>query len=285
MNAPAPPRIVLGLHPGDPGEECIHVASKLAMAMQAAIHALLVEEQAVMDAAALPFTRIVARRGQAAPEFTTQSMEKAASLAERRFRRALSDEAQPVSIPWSVQRQRGELTVALSACAGSSDIVMLPGATARSAGRLAVARLMASRVRGVVIARRQPAPARNASAPVVAIDSGSPGGAAAMVLAAQLAAGLERDLHVLVLAGSTREAELTEARVRELALSDREISIHRLPASRGDAIKTRLAGLGAALVVASIDTPALASDAAIIELQRASGAPLLLAGKTDQLER
>jgi hypothetical protein len=284
MNATAPTRIVLGLQPGDSGEDCIHIASRLAHAMRAAIHALLVEEQTVMDAAALPFTRIVARSGQTVPEFTPQSMEKAASLAERRFRRALSVEAQPVSIPWSVQRQRGELAAALSACASSSDIVMLPGAAARQPSRLPMVRGMASRVRGVVIVRRQPAPVNNASAPVVVLDEGSPGGTAALALAAQFAAGMDRTLHVLVVADSTFDAEAIEQRVRHLAMQARHVHVHRLPAGRGDAMKARLAGLGAALVVASIDTPALASDAAIIELQRASGAPLLLAGKPGQLE-
>lgn len=284
MNATAPTRIVLGLQPGDAGEDCIHLASKLATAMQAAIHALLVEEQSMVDAAALPLTRIVARPGQAAPEFTTQSMEQAVSRAERRFRRAFSVEAQPVRIPWSVQRQRGELAAALSACASAADIVLLPGAAVRQPNRLPMVRSVASRVRGVVIVRRQPAPVNNASAPVVVMDEGSPGGAAALALSAEFAAGMDRPLHVLVVAQSTLDAEAIEQRARDLAMQARHVHVHRLPASRGDAIKTRLAGLGAALVVASIDTPSLASDAAIVELQRAGGAPLLLAGTPDELE-
>ncbi len=280
MNDPAQTRIVLGLQPGDAGEDCIHVASRLAMAMQAAIHALLVEEQTVLDAAALPLTRIVARPGQTPPEFTVATIERATIRAERRFRQALSAEAQPMRIPWSVQRKRGELAQALSAFAGAADIVMLPEARERNLNRLLMARVMASRVRGVVIARRVNAVVRNGTGPVVVLDEGGHGGATAVALAAKLAAGMGRPLHVLVLAGSAHEAEVIEQRAVELTMQLREAHLHRLPAARGDAIKARLASLGAVLVVASIDTPALVSDAAILELQRASGAPLLLSGTT-----
>lgn len=278
MNDPAPTRIVLGLQPGDAGEDCIHVASRLAMAMQAAIHALVVEEQILLDAAALPFTRIVARPGQTPPEFSVATVERATTRAERRVRQALSAEAQPMRIPWSVQRQRGELAQALSAFAGAADIVMLPEARGRNLNRLVMARVMASRVRGVVIARRENAIVRNGSGPVVVLDQGGPGGDRAVALAARLAAGMGRPLDVLVLAGSSHEAEIIEQRVFELTAPLREAHLHRLPADRGDAIKARLTSLGAALLVASIDTPALASDAAILELQRAGGAPLLLSG-------
>ena len=276
MNDPAPTRIVLGLQPGDAGEDCIHVASRLAMAMQAAIHALVVEEQTLLDAAALPFTRIVARPGQTPPEFSVATVERATTRAERRFRQALSAEAQPMRIPWSMQRERGELAQALSAFAGAADIVMLPDARGGNLNRLVMARVMASRVRGVVIARRENAIAGNGPGPVVVLDEGGPGGESAVALATKLAAGMGRPLHVLVLAGSAREADVIEQRAFELTAPLRGVQLHRLPADRGDAIMARLASLDAALLVASIDTPALASDAALLELQRASGAPLLL---------
>lgn len=280
MKDPAPTRIVLGLQALESGEECVHIASRLAMAMQAAIHALLVEEQSMLDAAALPLTRIVARPGQTPQEFSVAAVERATARAERRFRQVLSAEAQPMRIPWSVQRERGELAQSLAAFAGAADIVMLPEARGRSLNRLVLARVMATRVRGVVIARRQNAAVGNGSGPVVVLDQGGRGGDNAVALAARLAAGMDRPLHVLALAGSSHEADVIEQRALELTGHLRETHVHRLPAARGDAIKARLAGLGAALVVASIDAPALASDAALLELQRASGAPLLLSGTT-----
>lgn len=277
MGTTASTRILLGLDAGEAPEASIALAARLAAALRAAIHGLLVEEQDLIDAAALPFTRIISRKGTAAPDFSTVALTRSLELAERGCRDMLCAMAQPAHIPWTMQRERGELGAALSARVEAGDIVIMPQAGGHRRAQADI-RLMSRRARAVVMVRRSRRSASVASGPVVVLDSGERSGAGAIPLAAQLASGMGRTLHVIVIAGTAAEAEAIEHRARAAVTPGAGIRFHRESASHTEAIARQLRMLAPSLVVADIEAALLRNDDTLLELQRASSAPLLLLG-------
>jgi hypothetical protein len=275
-------RILLGLHAGEAPEGGIALAARLAASLRAAIHGLLVEEPGLVDAAALPFTRIISRTGAHGPDFSTVTLERALALTERTCRDMLCAMAQPAHVPWTMQRERGDLAATLSACMETGDIVVMPQAGGSGSYRRAMVdvRLMTRRARGVVIVRKSGSATQIHSGPVVAIDDGSDAGAGSVSLAAQLAAGMNRPLQVIVFAGTAAEAEAIQQRARAVASPRSSVRFHRLSPDHSGALSLKLRMLAPSLVVAEIEAEPLRDDASVLELQRASSAPLLLLGRS-----
>ena len=272
------PRILLGLKAGEILDESISLAARLAATLEAAVHGLLVEEDALFDAAGLPFTRIVTRGGTTAPEFTVSAVQRAFGEAERLCRQSLATMAQASRVPWTMQCERGEIAACLSAHAQAGDIVVVPDAGGHGLRRqvLATARLVASHTQGVVIAGRGGRAPAHEGGPVLAIDEGGPAGQAVVSFAARLAAGLNRPLHVLAIAASAEAAGASRKRAGELAGGKLQLRHSWLPAGNAAPLARRLAALAPSLLVADIGGGMFGDDTAIMDVQRAAGAPLVL---------
>lgn len=275
-------RILLGLHAGETPEGSIVLATRLAASLRATVHGLVVEDEGLADAAALPLTRIISRKGTPASDFSTVILQRALALTERSCRDMLCALAQTAQVPWTMQRERGDLPAALSARVESGDIVIMPQPGGGGLSRRAVVdvRLMTRRARGVVMVRRARSGTRLNSGPIVALDGAEQAGQGAVSLAAELAAGLDRPLHVVVLADASAEAQTIEHRARAAAPPGLAIRFHRLSPAHAGAIALKVRMLAPSLVVADIESTPLRDDDTVLELQRACSVPLLLAGRS-----
>jgi nucleotide-binding universal stress UspA family protein len=257
VNALADTRILLALDASDSADEGIALAVRLASSLQAAIHGLMVEDQALLDAAALPFTSIVARGGVPPPEFSVAAVERSLDQAEQNVRAAFSAVTHQLHLSWTVQRQRGDLLGSLSACAAASDIVVLPVDSLRAGSPTILSDLhkITEQVRGVVLTPRQQTFRHRRPGPVVAIDDQNQMGTGVVALASQLAAGMDCPLRVLRLAGSVL--------------------------GNDDVLAARLAAVGPSLLVASMHTGLFTSESAMSRLQKAARAPVLFLRSAD----
>ena len=281
MALPVTRRILLGLNAGQPAKTEIVLAARLAESLQAAIHGLLIEEQGLMDAASLPFTRITARAGTRAPDFTSVALERAFGLAERACRDTICMMAASARVQWTMQRERGELVTTLQLRTETGDIVIMPGSAGAAAGRPTIAdiRLIAGRAIAVLMMQAARSSLPIEAGPVVAIDDGDIAGAVTVGLAAQIASGMDRPLHVIVLGRTMADAEAIERCAREAAWHRQAMRFHQLAPDQTDAIALKLRMLAPSLVVANIEADPLRSDATVLDLQRASSAPFLLLGR------
>lgn len=252
MNAPSDTRILVALNAGDAADEGIALAAQLASCLQAGILALLVEDQALLDAAALPFTSIVARRGVRPPDFSVSAVERSLDQAEYDIRAAFSAVTRRLNLSWTVERQRGDLADSLSGCAAASDILILPVNNFRAGlpKVLSDFRKVAEQVRGVVLSPRQQTSRLRRPGPVVVIEDEDQAGAGIVSLASQLAAGMDCPLRVVRLAGSGPGSD--------------------------DVLAARLAALGPSLVVAGMKNEPFITNAVMATLQTSTRAPVLL---------
>jgi hypothetical protein len=278
MEPAVTPRILLGLKAGEPPQGSIALATHLAVSLRAAVHGLLIEEQGLIDAAALPFTRIAARTGTHAPVFTSISLERAFGLSAQACRDMIGMMAQAAHVPWTMQRERGEFASTLRERAKTGDIVIMPGPSGGAAAGAALTdiRLIASRASAVVMMARVSPSWQLEAGPVVAIDEGDLAGARTISLAAKLAVGMNRPLHVIVIAGTAAEAAAIKQRACAAAARAQLIRFHWLRPGHEEAFALKLRMLAPSLVVADIEGELMRDDAAVREFQRASKAPMLL---------
>jgi hypothetical protein len=158
-----PRRLVLGLGPALPRAEVIEAAVSLAGSMDAELVGLFIEDLALLNFAALPFTQEI---GQVSAERRRLSVE----VLERQFRElaaglrsALAGSAERHAVPWSFRVTRGllvdELLSAVLGVGGgavrASDTVLFFGEYGDRAGawELAVQRRLAAQGRDVRIVR------------------------------------------------------------------------------------------------------------------------------------
>jgi len=285
MEPQVTPRILLGLKAGEPPQGSIALATRLAVSLRAVVHGLLIEEQGLIDAAALPFTRIAARAGTHAPVFTSISLERAFGLSAQACRDMIGMMAQAAHVPWTMQRERGEFASTLRERVKAGDIVIMTGVSGGAAASVALAdiRLIASRASAVVMMAQVRPSWQLEAGPVVAIDDGDLAGARTISLAAKLAAGMDSPLHVIVIASTAAEAAVIEQRASAAAAEAHAKRFHWLRPGHGEAVALKLRMLAPSLVVVDIEGEPIRDDAAIREFQRASKAPmLLLAGSMPQ---
>ncbi|MDX1717903.1 MAG: hypothetical protein R3287_13420 [Anderseniella sp.] len=252
MTALSDARILLALNAGDAADEAIALAARLASSLHTHIHGLMVEDQALLDAAALPVTSIVARRGVTPPEFSLAAVERSLNQAEQDVRTAFSAVARRLNLSWTVQRLRGGLADSLSACMAANDIVVLPvdRPGAGFPNTVSDLRKISGQVQGIVLPPRKRTFRRGLSGPVVAIDAEDQTGKGVVALASRLAAGMDCPLHVLKLADPALANE--------------------------DVLAARVSAVAPGLLVASMHARLFSNEPVIARLQNAARAPLLL---------
>jgi hypothetical protein len=118
----------------------MHVALQLALAMQAELSGVFVEDADLLRVAALPFTREVGLVSGALRPLETADVESALRRQAEQVRRSLAELAQGAQVRWSFRVARGKLAGEVLAAAGRADVVVT-GERQRVAGageRLAI---------------------------------------------------------------------------------------------------------------------------------------------------
>ena len=150
-----PRRILVALDHSRSARTALETAAAMAAQGDAELVGLYVEDQTVLQAAALPVTHLIERHGHER-EMAAADMERAFRIAAREARLVLRDIGERLRIKASFEVRRGPLQSAMVAAAGRFDLVSV-GATGRpgsQAGSVARALMMAGPC-AVLIARRQ----------------------------------------------------------------------------------------------------------------------------------
>src|SRR5690606_17171370 len=240
--APTPPAISrilveFGTNVHD-GDELIQTACDLAVAVQAELCGLLVEDESLVDLSGLPFARTVlpgrSLPQALSPELVRRSYERLAATC----RQALSRRALGAEFSWTFDTARGHGAAEILAKVSRTDLVVIQQHALGQSTRdlIITARSAAAVARGVVVMGRR---FKRTSGPVVAIDDGHDTGLQAIALAGRLARRHSAPVELFVIAGDEESARRTE--VRDLAvLENHTVVIRRFIARRSETIEDAL---------------------------------------------
>lgn len=205
--APRPgPRLVVALPPDEASLALLDSAMALADRLERELLGLFLEDQGLLAAAGLPFTRIVPRRAASEAAFDLASTERAVRVLAERARARLAGSAAAQRVRWRFEVVRGGL-----------------GAVALEAGDV-----LALGLAGALLAEPGPAPPPcpvvvmgRRGGPVVVVHEGSP---ATLALAERLAGDGGVPLVVLAasedLLAAARERLAGRARVETCPVAD-----------------------------------------------------------------
>ncbi|MDK3073494.1 hypothetical protein QO034_10260 [Sedimentitalea sp. JM2-8] len=124
MDNTPPRRILIGANSFADARAAIRMAARLARETSAALGGVLVQEQAVLAACALPNRRLVSPGGALGLAPSLARLRRMLDADAQSFRQLLHDVAGPVAASWTFERQAGELVASLSQSATRSDILV-----------------------------------------------------------------------------------------------------------------------------------------------------------------
>lgn len=203
-----PQRILIALDASEDSKRALEAAARLAARLEAELVGLFVEETELIEAAALPVSRLIPSYALGAVALDAALMRRALRITSAQARSSLAATAERWRLRWSFQVSRGSLSEGVRAEARGHDLLALdrsPGARRGSRPAEALSRVAAEATCSVLLLRRGGLARR----PVVAVHAGS-GRALAVGLALAHAHG--RALHVLALGDSEAAARgLAEA--------------------------------------------------------------------------
>ena len=192
------PRIVIGLDTSLVARETLSLAARLAASVDARLSGVFVEDEDLLNLAALPFAQEISFSGQVSPVDTERMLRAMRAQAES-ARRVLSRIAEEAHVEWSFDVRRGRPLRTLAASARREDtlVIRAPGASPREVGKAVQAATKDARADVLLVARRAglrgAVPARSGvqtvkpGRPVVAIDEGSSMGESCTAFAEGLA--------------------------------------------------------------------------------------------------
>tara|TARA_R110000751_G_scaffold71441_5_gene144823 strand:- start:13178 stop:13930 length:753 start_codon:yes stop_codon:yes gene_type:complete len=118
-------RIIVGATSFADANSAIALAVGLASELDGEINACLIEDEAVLAYAALPFARTIFPGGGKAEPVTLQAMQSAFRRDAEGFRKAIENAASLGAFRWTFQQKRGELRSLLPTGFGERDIVVI----------------------------------------------------------------------------------------------------------------------------------------------------------------
>ena len=269
-------RIIVGLKATNEFDPSIEAATKLAAAIQAEIVGLLVEEEALIDLADLPFSRTLAYGQTLSKPLSRNAMLAAFKRSAEQFRHSLSAHAGRAQVKWSFSSERGELTTKVRSVVATGDYLVIGGELHGFGARLILDELQSSpaEVSGVLIAALREVVARDG--PVIAIDDGDKKGEQTIALACRIAAATRVGLCVFAVAGTDDEAEAISSRARQLAAPDTKVEIHRFVPGAPQTIAAATSEFRASFIVADQQGEPFGDRKSALSLLRAAKAPVLL---------
>ena len=180
-------RILVALDASTHSLAALEAAAQLAAALQAEIQGLFVEDDDLMRAAALPFTREVRPLSHAPRTFDHASMRRTFRAQAGQARRALEAVAIAAGVDFSFRVSQGQVALELLSAAAEADLLTLGQASIARCSRRKLgttARTVVSQASGPVLLLRR---GLHLDLPVAAVYDGSEQAERALHLAYQLA--------------------------------------------------------------------------------------------------
>ncbi len=205
-----PWRILVALDASEESQKALEATARLAADLEAELVGLFVEESELIEAAALPMTRLIPRHGQGQAALDPALMRRALRTTSSRARSALAATAERWQIKWSFRVVQGALGDEMLSQAHGHDLLAVGRPRrARQGARPAedLRRVMAEAACSVLLLRRGETRAR----PLVVLYEGSE---RSLVVGHTLAQAEARALRIMAL--GDREAVVAE-RARDAA--------------------------------------------------------------------
>lgn len=245
-DAPRPPgirRILVTLDTDEPSAASLEEAARLAAGLEAELVGLFIEDAELLQAAALPMTRMVPHQARTLADFDPASMQRAYRIWSADARRSLEAVAAQWRIKWSFQVARGIYAEQLMATLRAGDLLALTSSKHQRRSRTGIAALTVAAQAPCslfLMYRRW-----ETWKPVVILYEGSK---EALAMGQTLAAIYNLPLVVLVLAQGEEAAQSETTAVRHyLDAADRPadlIQLHPVTAERiGDTLRDLTPGI------------------------------------------
>jgi nucleotide-binding universal stress UspA family protein len=226
----SPQRILVALDGSPQSRAALDAAVRLAVALEAEIEGLFVEDEQLLRAAQLPFATEV--RAYTAPpkrlsgDRMQRQLRRQAGHAERALRRA----AGPEEVPHTFRTAQGDVTQELRRAADGADLLVL-GKTSTASSRRRLGSTCQALLRDApspVLVIRTPVPPRT---PLLVYYDGSAAAEAALRLATRLARQAEGTaLDVLLPASDAAETDRLREQIRARDdTADIPVRLHVLP--------------------------------------------------------
>ena len=122
---PSRTRIVVAATCFADADPAIRIAVSLARRLDGDIRALLIEDEAVLQSAALPFARALLGSERSSRPVTPNDMQLAYLRDARRIEGSLEVATRRSTVQWSFERRQGRAQALLDQAAGSDDLVLL----------------------------------------------------------------------------------------------------------------------------------------------------------------
>ncbi len=245
-DAPHPPgirRILVALDTAEPSAAALEEAARLAAGLHAELVGLFIEDAELLQAAALPMTRMVPYQTRTLADFDPASLQRAYRIWSAEVRRSLEAVAAQWRIKWSFQIARGIYTEQLMATIRAGDLLALASSKhqRRSRTGLAAFTVAAQAPCSLFLMYRR----WETWKPVVVVYEGSE---ETLAMGQTLASIYNLPLVVLVLAPSEDAAQTeTDAVRRYLGTADRPadlIPVSQVTAERiGDTLRKLTPGI------------------------------------------
>jgi nucleotide-binding universal stress UspA family protein len=243
LHPPAIRRILVALDTAEPSTAALEDAARLAAGMEAELVGLFIEDAELLQAAALPMTRIVPHQARTLAAFDPESMQRAYRIWSAEARRSLEAVATRWRIKWSFQVARGTYAEQLLATLRAGDLLALASSKHQRHSRTGMAALTVAAQAPCslfLMYRRW-----ETWKPVVVLYDGSE---EALVMGQTLAAIYNLPLVVLVLAQNEEAAQSEITTVRRTlggaAHPANLIQVHHVTANRiGDTLRDITPGI------------------------------------------
>ena len=266
-------RVIVGLCHGEAEAETMRTAAEFAQLLGLGLHCLLIEDEALLSLAELPFAREIRLPTHTWSPLTTDAIEADIRQIVIQTRRRMDEIIRDIGVPTEFEVLRGDPATCIATTCQTSDIVVVAGhGPSTIPATHSIARLRAGAHEAATSILLLPTRFKHRHGPVVAILTGAAD--SALDMACRLAAGAREDL-VIVLPEQV-EKQAVESRARGRAdLPSARISIRVIRGIQMEDFLHALTDLRERLIVAVRE----ASTAAVVSRVAAErGVPLLLVG-------
>jgi hypothetical protein len=118
-------RVIMGATSFADAQSAIDLAIELAGELGGELKAYLIEDQTILDYAAMPFARTIGFGGERGDPVTLEAMQAAFRRDARIFRETIRSVAGARTLHWSFEQKRGEIRSLFAADFGGEDIVVI----------------------------------------------------------------------------------------------------------------------------------------------------------------
>lgn len=269
-------RIIIGLRPLLSAEASIATATTLAVALEADVVGLFIQEDELMNLAALPFARTLSEAGRPATPMTPELMLAEFDRLANRWQRVLSSQAQKARVKWSFSTHTGKLlrTIQSALVDGDYLVVSCDGSRFEVRQLLELIGAMPTGLEGIVVVPNNLA--KSQQSPVVALIDSEIEFQQMLAFAVRLAEFENSPLDLFIIASNDAEASQLEVEARNLIPSNLSVTHYRFMYRASEYIAAALHERRPAHVVANLENSLFQTVNSLASLFRAANASLIL---------